>query len=60
MTALYNQNDLDKKASGLFKEKIDLIRGILDAFPEGQGNEQAKRYAMDKLDSLELVVESVF
>lgn len=41
-------------------ERIHSIRETLDAFPDRQENAQTKKYAIDKLDSLELIVESVF
>lgn len=60
MTALFNQSDIGKRAPSLFSEKIHSIREILDTFPDRQENAQTKKYAMDKLDSLELIVERVF
>lgn len=41
-------------------ERIHSIREILDTFPDRQENAQTKSFAMDKLESLELIVESSF
>lgn len=50
----------DKRVSKLFKDRIHIIREILNTYPENQENAQAKRYAMDKLESLEWIADRVF
>lgn len=58
---LYDHSD--KKASKLFKERLNLIREILDTYPENQENAEYKKYAMDTLElleSLEWIIDKNF
>lgn len=57
---LFDQSDIGKRVPSLFKERLHSIREILDTFPDRQENAQAKKDAMNKLESLEWIVEKEF
>ena len=50
-------SELGERTSGLFAERIHSIRETLGDFPDRLENAQAKKDAMDKLESLEQIIE---
>jgi len=57
---LFDEGGIGRRTPSLFKERLHLIREILDDFPDRQENAQTKKIAMDKLEMMEWFIESVF